>query len=76
MKLDRSKPFGTVHGVSGASYEQAGVLFDHEGVQIVGDEPVAADPVEPEVVVKKKPGRPPKASAEAIDPQLASQLSA
>lgn len=69
--LDRSKPFGTVYGASGASYEQDGRLFDHED-RLIGSEPVvepAADPV----VEHKKPGRPKKV-ADPVDAQIESQM--
>lgn len=36
-KLDRSKPFGTVHGVHAASYEQDGVHFDAAGNEVGAD---------------------------------------
>ncbi len=32
--LDRSKPFGTVHGVHAAAYEQEGVMFGSDGKEI------------------------------------------
>lgn len=58
MKLDRSKPFGTVFGSSdGAAFEQGGVLFDAEGNAM---QPVAEQP--------RRPGRPPKAQPDA-DPE-------
>lgn len=30
-RLDKTRPHGTVHGEHGASYEQDGFLFNHEG---------------------------------------------
>jgi hypothetical protein len=35
-QLDRSKPFGTVHGVHQAAFEQDGVLFDAAGNEVGG----------------------------------------
>lgn len=61
MKLDRSKPYGTVHGDPRAHYEQGGHLFDHNGEAI---------DVPEEAAEKPQRGRPRKAT----DDQLASQL--
>ena len=74
MKLDRTKPFGTVHGSASAFYEQDGKMFDHEGKLIVDavDEPAPKVGEVEAPVAKKKPGRPPK--VDEVDPQLASQL--
>jgi len=36
LKLDKSRPFGVVHGVSEGAYEQDGVLFDGLGVAVDG----------------------------------------
>lgn len=36
MKLDKNKPFGTVHGgINGASFEQDGVIFDAQGEPLI-----------------------------------------
>lgn len=36
-KLDRSKPFGTIHGdLEGRTFMQDGVIFDQSGVEFVG----------------------------------------
>ena len=41
MKLDKSKPFGTVHGSEdGTAFEQDGVLFDSFGNQIIEEKSV------------------------------------
>lgn len=71
MKLDRTKPYGTVHGSAAAFYEQDGKLFGHDE-RLLGDHPVDVVAVDEAVVVKKKLGRP--AKADAVDPQLESQL--
>lgn len=42
-KLDRSRPYGTVHGDSAAIYEQDGILFDGAGNPITKDS-VSATP--------------------------------
>jgi len=34
MKLDKDKPYGTVHGGGVVSYEQANMLFDIDGNQV------------------------------------------
>lgn len=68
-KLDKSKPFGTVHGSSVYHYEQGGVMFDHEGNSVT-DESAAPEEVKPPVkaTLTAKPVKP------AMDDQLASQL--
>lgn len=69
MKLDRSKPFGTVHGSAEVAFEQDGRLFNHEG-DLIGGEP---DKPTEKPADKPRIGRPPKQDA-ALDSQLASQL--
>lgn len=69
MKLDKSKPFGVVFGISDAAFEQDGVLFDCDG-ESIGDE-----------VAKSKGGRPKKEvpvepSTPAADPELDAQIKA
>lgn len=66
-KLDKSKPFGTVHGSPAWHYEQGGVMFDHEGNSVSDASP--AEEVKP--AVKATLTTKPKT---AIDDQLASQL--
>jgi hypothetical protein len=34
-KLDKSRPYGTVHGGKGARFEQDGKEFDHNGLEMV-----------------------------------------
>ena len=66
-KLDRSKPFGTVHGVAAYAFEQAGVMFDHDGNEVGGQE-------EPKAKEPKAKARPEPEPKPEMDPQLASQL--
>lgn len=67
MKLDKSRPFFTVHGTSEAAYEQDGILFDFNGDSI-GDEPEAP---------KNRGGRPKKVEPEpAVDPEIEAQIKA
>lgn len=40
--LDRKRAYGTVFGGGPASFEQDGVLFDHEGNELLSDEQKAA----------------------------------
>lgn len=64
MKLDRTKPYGTVYGDADHAFEQDGRLFDHNGDEIGVPTP--------------KVDRAPKATkAEAQeDAELAAQLKA
>lgn len=43
MKLDRSRPYGTVYGGAGVAYEQDGLQFNSLG-DLVGELPVADQP--------------------------------
>ena len=70
MKLDKSKPYGSVSGLDAARFEQGGRMFDANGDEIaaVVEQPdaaviPAAAPVEDaeKPAEKKKPGRKPKA---------------
>lgn len=64
-KLDEKKPYGTVFGEHGATFEQDGVMFDAAGNEIVTDpvkEPsntkvAAQTATKPEAKEKAKPGR-------------------
>lgn len=65
MKLDRSKPFGTVHGGSTAFFEQGGVLFDAQENEIKPAEPA-----------RQKPGPKPKAAEPVSPPEPLSPVDA
>jgi len=66
MKLDKTKKYGEVFGISGAKYEQGGILFDVHGNEIAGEvEQVeamnqAVQEAEVEHQEQRKPGRPRK----------------
>ncbi len=51
MKLDKSKPYGTVMGHPSASFEQDGKLFDGEGYEL-SEKKVVSAKVEAEVVAR------------------------
>lgn len=66
MKLDRSKPFGTVYGPANHAFEQDGRLFDQAGNEVGAEPDDLAAPV-----AKNKGGRPKKVDE---NPQLEAQL--
>lgn len=67
-KLDRSRGFGEIMGhSSGAMFEQDGLLFDAEGVELFNDEVPAAKPAaQPKA---SKPAGQPKAAKQAAQPK-------
>ncbi len=58
-QLDKSKPYGTVHGdVTGKRFEQGGVYFDGEGNEIGAPPKVRPDAApKPETAAKADPIR-------------------
>lgn len=78
MELDRTKPFATIHPPhAGGHYEQAGLLFDVNGVVLPGQVTAAADAPAPE---KRGPGRPrkevppaPPAAAPSVAPAMSKE---
>ncbi|MDD5084204.1 MAG: hypothetical protein PHT88_04755 [Candidatus Moranbacteria bacterium] len=56
MKLDKSKPYGSVHGDSKAAFEQDGVLFDADGEALQDGDAEESAVVETPAPLKK-PGK-------------------
>ena len=75
MKLDRTKPFGTVFGSSDHTYEQDGKWFDQEGNLVPQGEPEAeAAKAEDKPAKPAKGAKAPAEAAKAEDSQLNAQL--
>lgn len=70
MSLDRSRPYGTVYGGAGHTYEQDGQWFDHEGEPVQMDDPKADDQPKKGAKVTKA-----KADEPKPDDQLSAQMS-
>lgn len=67
MGLDKSKPFGTVHGdVSGRRFEQGGKYFDGDGKEIGAAKPDKAE-------APKGPSVPTPRAQTPVNEQLAKQ---
>lgn len=81
-KLDRSRGYGEIMGhEGGAAFEQDGVLFDAEGVELFNDAVPAKPAAQPKAAKAPKQAAQPKAVPQAPAPapvpaedQLAQQL--
>lgn len=72
MELDKSKPFGTIHGdISGRRFEQGGRYFDGDGKEIGGVKPDKAET--PKAAPPKGPDVPTPRVPPIVNEQLAKQ---
>jgi hypothetical protein len=69
--LDRSKPFGTIHGGHGAAFTQEGAEFDAQGEEVTGADSLPKTPVR-RSKAKADTAQPPEAVSDQLTEQLLS----